>query len=125
MFSIISALEARGIIFVSEGDEGAGVRLKQPELEYINSVRLRGGDVIIPMKFRGQKFSAVVPREVIEDLDRTNYASDEERVKAVEAHFPKYLRIAERMVRRPGHVAGELLVLTSDEMESYRLECVA
>lgn len=125
LFSIISALEARGIIFVEEGDEGAGVRLKQPELEYINSVRLRGGDVIIPMKFQGEKFSAVIPHDVIDDLDRTNYATDEQRVKAVEAHFPKYLRIAERMVRRPGHVLGEQLILTWDEMESYRLECVA
>lgn len=125
MFSIISAFDARGITFVEEGHEGAGVRLKQPELEYINSVRLRGGDVIIPMKFRGQKFSAVIPRAVIDDLDCTNYANDEERVKAVEVHFPKYLRIVERIVRRPGHVLGEQLVITSDEMESYRLECVA
>lgn len=124
LFSIISAFEASGITFIEEGDEGAGVRLKQPELEYINSVRLRGGDVIIPMKFRGQKFSAVIPHEVIEDLDRTNYRCDEERVKAVTAHFPKYLRIAERMVRRPGHVLGEQLVLTWKEMESYHLECV-
>jgi hypothetical protein len=76
------------------------------------------------MKFRGQKFSAVIAREVIEDLDRTNYAVAEDRVKAVEAHFWKYLRVAERMVRRPGHVLGEKLVLTSDEIESYRMECV-
>ncbi len=125
MFSIISAFEARGVTFVEEGELGAGVRLKQPELEYTKSVRLRGGDVIIPMKFRGQKFSAVVPREVIDDLDGANYAVDEERVKAVEVHFPKYLRIAERMVRRSGHVLGEQLILTSDEMEAYRLDCVA
>ena len=124
LFSIISTFEARGVAFVEEGEFGAGVRLKQPELEYINSVRLRGGDVIIPMKFRGQKFSAVVPHEVIDDLDRTNYALDEDRVKAVEAHFPKYLRIAERMVRRLNHVLGDHLILTSNEMEAYRLECL-
>ena len=125
MFSIISAFEARGVTFVDEGELGAGVRLKQPELEYINSVRVRGGDVIIPMKFRGQKFSAVVPREVIDDLDGTNYWNDEDRVKAVTAHFPKYLRVAERIVRRPGHALGEQLVLTADEMEAYQLDCVA
>ncbi|MBP9157153.1 MAG: helix-turn-helix transcriptional regulator [Sphingobium sp.] len=125
MFSIISAFEARGVTFVDEGELGAGVRLKQPELEYINSVRMRGGDVIIPMKFRGQKFSAVVPREVIDDLDHTTYGTDEDRAKAVTAHFPKYLRIAERIVRRPGHELSKQLILTSDEMESYRLECVA
>ncbi len=124
MFSIISAFEARGVTFVDEGELGAGVRLKQPELEYINSVRMRGGDVIIPMKFRGKKFSAVVPHEVIDDLDRTTYGTDEDRVKAVTAHFPKYLRIAERIVRRPGHELGEQLILTSNEMEAYRLECV-
>lgn len=125
MFSIISAFEARGVTFVEDGAQGAGVRLKQPELEYVNSVRLRGGDVIIPMKFRGQRFSAIVPREVIDDLDRTNYATEKERVKAVEIHFPKYLRVAERMVRRPDCVLGEQLILTYDEMEAYRLECVA
>ncbi len=125
MFSIISAFEARGVTFVKEGELGAGVRLKQPELEYINSVRVRGGDVIIPMKFRGQKFSAVVPREVIDDLDGTNYGNDEDRVKAVTAHFPKCLRVAERIVRRSDHSLGEQLVLTADEMEAYELDCVA
>jgi DNA-binding XRE family transcriptional regulator len=124
MFSIISAFEARGISFVEEGELGAGVQLREPELEYINSVRLRGGNVIIPMKFRGKKFSAVVPSEVIDDLDHANYERDEDRVKAVEVHFPKYLRIAERIVRRSNHVLGDQLILTSMEMEAYRLECV-
>ena len=100
------------------------MRLTQPELEYINSVRLRGGDVIIPMKFRGQRFSAVVPQEVIDDLDQENYTLDTDRVKAVEFHFPKYLCIAERIVRRSNHVLYDQLILTSDEMEAYRRECV-
>lgn len=124
LFSIISAFEARGVTFVEEGELGAGVRLTQPELEYINSVRLRGGDVIIPMKFRGQRFSAVVPQEVIDDLDQENYTLDTDRVKAVEFHFPKYLCIAERIVRRSNHVLYDQLILTSDEMEAYRRECV-
>jgi DNA-binding XRE family transcriptional regulator len=123
MFSIVSAFEASGVIFVQEGDLGAGVRLKQPELEYINSVRLRGGDVVIPMKFRGHKFSAIVPREVIDDLDRTNYANDEERVRAVEVHFPKYLSVAERMLRRSNDVPENQLILTSEEMEAYCRDC--
>lgn len=123
MFSIISVFEARGIVFLGNDDEGAGVRLKQPELEYINSVRLRDNNVFIPMKFKGQKFSFVIPREVIDDLDRTNYADDQDRVKAVEAHFPKYLRVAERIVRRHGYVIEEYVILSWEDLEAYRDEC--
>ena len=124
IFSIVSAFEASGIEFIQDGDLGSGVRFATPRLEYVNSVRAAGGDVIIPMRYMGTKFTAIIARETIEDLDQTRYPSGDERVKAVERNFPIYLRATERIIQRMGRNLGDKLTVTSDEVVAYRNECI-
>ena len=119
MFSIISSFEAGGIAFIEDGELGSGVRFAIPKLEYINSARAVGGDVVIPMRFAGQRFAAVISREAIEDFDGTTYSSGEERIKAVERKFPIYLRAAERLVQRQGSNFGDKLLITFADLDAY------
>lgn len=124
LFSIISALEASGIAFIRDGDLGSGVRFATPKLEYVNSVRVAGGDVVIPMRYMGTKFIAIITRNAIEDLDQTTYSSGEERVKAVERKFPTYLRATERLVQRQQGSLGDKLIVTYEDVEAYKDECL-
>jgi DNA-binding XRE family transcriptional regulator len=124
LFSIISAFEASGIAFIQDDDLGSGVRFATPKLEYVNSVRAAGGDVVIPMRYVGRKFAAIITRNAIDDFDQTTYSSGEDRVKAVERNFPIYLRAIERMVQREGANLEEKLIVTYDEIEAYRNECL-
>jgi transcriptional regulator with XRE-family HTH domain len=98
LVSIVSTLEAAGVAFIPEHDEGAGVRFRKVELEYSNTVKTRDHDVLLSVRYRGEPFRVVIPREVTDDIDRTNYRTTEQRVKAVQSHLPIFLRAAEEAI---------------------------
>jgi transcriptional regulator with XRE-family HTH domain len=100
MVSIVSAFEAAGVAFIPENGEGAGVRFRKVELEYSRTVRPDGSDIILSVRYRGQPYAVVIGREVIDDIDRTNYRSPTDRVKAVQNHLPIFLRAAEEKIAR-------------------------
>jgi hypothetical protein len=98
MISITSALEAAGVAFIPESGEGAGVRFRKVELEYSRTVRPDGDDIILSVRYRGQPYSVSIGRDVINDIDRTNYRNATQRAKAVQAHLPIFLRAAEQKI---------------------------
>lgn len=98
LVSIMNTFEAAGLSFIPENGEGAGVRFRKVELEYIKSVKDRNGDIAIPVRYRGQRLTLIAPREVIDDMDCVNYAIPEERAQAVTKHLPKYLVAAESKI---------------------------
>lgn len=113
LVSIVSALEAAGVAFIPENGEGAGVRFRKVELEYSNTVKVRHDDVLLSVRYRGEPYRVVIPRAVIDDIDRTSYRTADLRVKAVQNHLPLFLRAAEEAI-----VSGQEAV--SDEVILHR-----
>ena len=96
LVALIAALEAAGIEFIGENGGGAGVRLRKLELEYNSSSVTPDGDgVSLAVRYKGEDFRASVPREVLDDLDRTNYRTFADRVLALQNHLPLILRAVE------------------------------
>lgn len=102
--SIVSALEAAGVAFIRENDEGAGVRFRKVELEYNTNVKPRDGGVVVSVRYRGTPYSIVISQEIIDDIDRTIYNTFEAKVIAVQNHFPVFLRAAEETI-----ISGQIL----------------
>src|SRR5271156_1580981 len=73
LVSIVSALEAAGVAFIPENGEGAGVRFRKIELEYSNTVKTRDHDVLLSVRYKGQPYRVVIPREITDDIDRTTH----------------------------------------------------
>jgi len=111
LVSIVSALEAAGVQFISENGGGAGVRFRKVELEYSKTVRHNGDDMILSVKYRGSPYSVVISREIIDDIDRTNYATVEQRVTAVQNHLPIFLRATEEKIIGEGTMDQNRIVL--------------
>lgn len=95
MVSIRSTLEAAGIELVEENGGGVGVRFRKIELEYSRNLKVDWDGVTFRVRYRGKRYSVRVPRDVIDDLNRTSYKTPEECGKAVEKNFPIFLRAAE------------------------------
>ncbi len=102
LLSIRSALEAAGVAFLSDGgeDEGAGVRFRKVRIEYSRTLRQEGYDFILSVRYKGTPYSVVLPRAVIDDLDRASSRSDGDRRKALGDHLPKFLLAAEGKIAR-------------------------
>jgi transcriptional regulator with XRE-family HTH domain len=115
LVSIISALEAAGVEFIPENGEGAGVRFRKVELEYSKAVKPSGDGIIIPVRYRGKPYSAFISREVLDDLDHTNYRTSEDRRMAVQNHLPVFLRATEQAIIN-GHISdGDYIVLSHNK----------
>jgi transcriptional regulator with XRE-family HTH domain len=95
LVAIIAALEAAGLQFIPENGGGAGVRFRKVELQYSNAVSPDGDGVSLSVRFRETDYRAAISREVLDDLDRTNYRTFETRVLAVQNHLPLLLRAIE------------------------------
>jgi transcriptional regulator with XRE-family HTH domain len=115
LVSIVSALEAAGVAFISENGEGAGVRFRKVELEYSNTVKTRHEDVLLSVRYRGEPYRIVIPREIVDDIDRTSYHSTEQRIKAVQNHLPIFLRVAEEMIIARQNATSDELILHRDQ----------
>ncbi len=99
MNAIHSALHAAGIEFISEEeDRGVGVRFRKIELEYSRNLKAHDAGVLLSVRYKGTPYTVLIPRDVIDDIDRTDYRTFEERGKAVERHFPLHLCTAENAI---------------------------
>jgi transcriptional regulator with XRE-family HTH domain len=114
MVSIVSALEAAGVAFIPENGEGAGVRFRKVELEYLKNLRESGSDLILSVKHRGRSYAVVIPREILDDIDRTNYGTARERMQSVQKHFPLFLRVTEEAILAGRASDRGEITLTSD-----------
>lgn len=95
LLAIVAALEAAGVAFIPENGEGAGVRFRKRLLEFSNAVSPDGDGVSLSVRYQDQAYRALVSREILDDLDRTNYRTFEARVGAVQRHLPLILRSVE------------------------------
>jgi transcriptional regulator with XRE-family HTH domain len=114
LVSIVSSLEAAGVAFIPENGEGAGVRFRKVELEYSNTVKIRDHDVLLSVRYRGDPYRVVIPREVTDDIDRTNHRTTDQRVKAVQNRLPIFLRAAEEAIISGQYANAEEVILHHD-----------
>jgi transcriptional regulator with XRE-family HTH domain len=114
LVSIVSALEAAGVAFIPENGEGAGVRFRKVELEYSNTVKTRDHDVLLSVRYRSVPYRVVIPRDVTDDIDRTNYRTTDDRVKAVHNHLPIFLRAAEETIISGQYATTDEVILHHD-----------
>lgn len=99
MISIASALEAAGITFIGEDDEGAGVRFRKVEIEYNTNLKVLDIGLSMSIRYKGEPYQVVVPDEVLNDLDRTNYYTVEDKKKSFSEHLPVFLCAAEDSIK--------------------------
>jgi transcriptional regulator with XRE-family HTH domain len=117
--SIVSTLETAGVAFISEDGDGGGVgaRFREIKLEHSPTSRpVNGGDDVgIAVRYVGQRYLAVIPREVIDDIDGAHYPTFEARVEAVQKHLPIYLAALERkLAAAPDQPEGQVVVRSID-----------
>jgi len=95
LLAIRASLEAAGVEFIPENGGGAGVRFRKVELEFESTAIPDGDGVLIPVRFRQVPYRATVTREVLDDLDRTNHRTFDERAASASKHLPLILRAIE------------------------------
>jgi transcriptional regulator with XRE-family HTH domain len=115
LVSIVSALEAEGVAFISESGEGegAGVRLRKIELEYTSALKIRDKDVLLSVRYRAQPYRIVIPRRITDDIDPTLSLTADQRIEAVQARLPIFLRAAEKAL-----ATGQYAASTEVELDS-------
>ena len=118
LLSMTSAFEAAGVAFIGDDEAGAGVRFRKVELEYSRTVKpLDGGENIgMPVQYRGVRYVAVIPRELIDDLDRAHFRTFEERAEAVGRHQALYLVAIENLLSAGREFADNRIVLRASDL---------
>ncbi len=115
--SIIASLEQAGVQFIPEdvpAGLGPGVRLRELVLEYSNTLRPDGWDLIFPVRFKGQSCQVTITREIIDDIVRGNLPTPDQRIKAVEANLPKFLSAVEQHISAVAQVPPAITLTMSD-----------
>lgn len=113
LLSIISAFEAAGLAFIEEdGSGGVGVRFRRVELEYSKSLRTRGDDLVLLAKYRGTRVDVLLPAELLDDMDRANHRTTEQRLEAAQEYLHQILIAAEARLSRSEAPAPNTLVLS-------------
>ncbi len=74
------------------------MRFRKVELEYSNTVKIRDHNTLLSVRYRGEPYTVVIPREVSDDIDHTNHRTPDQRVKAVQNRLPIFLRAAEEAI---------------------------
>jgi transcriptional regulator with XRE-family HTH domain len=118
LLSMMSTFEAAGVAFIPDGEDsegGAGVRFRKVELEYSRTLRPDGWDLVLPVRHRGKRYSVVIGRGIIDDIDRASYRTEAERVKAVQNHLPQFLRAAEEKIVRSDVLDDDRVLLTRSD----------
>jgi len=123
LIAVERTLRAAGVAFIGNdgrgGDVGggAGVRFREVAIEYSRSLRpdVTGG-VGIPVRYRGYHYVVVVPREISEDIDRTQFRTVDEQAKSVAKHLPIYLGVAESILARGGVHKQNRIIITAESL---------
>jgi len=115
--SIIASLEQAGVQFIPEDVKaglGPGVRLRELVLEYSNTLRPNGWDLIFPVRFKGQACQVTITREIIDDIVRGNLPTPDQRVKAVQDRLPVFLGAVEKHLSETAKVPPAITLTMSD-----------
>jgi transcriptional regulator with XRE-family HTH domain len=118
MVSLITTMEAAGVTFLPESDEGegAGVRFRKLELEYTRDARLQDGGLVFSLRYRGSPHRLRVPREALDDLGELRMASDGERIRVAQDHLGRIMRTAELKLERGEYNDDGTVLLTSTDL---------
>ena len=115
--AIQASFQAAGVAFIGEEDGGAGVRFRKVEIEHSRSLRADpSGDICVPMRYRGEPYTIVVPRQIIFGLDKTIYQTIAEQADAVSRRLPLFLNIAETVLLKGNALADNRIVIGWDNM---------
>ena len=98
LLALQSAIEVAGIEFIPDNGGGVGVRFRKVVIEYSRNVKTDNDKVILRVRYRGHPYTVVIPYDVIDDIDRSDYRTDKEFGKALEKKLPIYLRVAEKKI---------------------------
>lgn len=109
ILSIISSLEAAGIEFIIENEGGAGVKFRKVELEFIKEIKTDPDGVTLRVRYSGTKYLVRIPCEVVDDIDRTHYSTQDEMGIAVNKKLPIFLRATEETIIL-GHISDNNIV---------------
>lgn len=115
--SIIASLEHAGVQFIPEDVQvglGPGVRLRKLALEYSNTLRADGWNLIFPVRFKGQACQVIITREIIDDIVRGNVPTPHQRIKAVEGRLPQFLAAVEQHLNSVAKVPSTVTLTMSD-----------
>jgi hypothetical protein len=88
---IQSALEEAGVEFIPENGGGAGVRLREVELEYNRTVRAGIDGVVMRLRYRGRDLMVTFPRAIVDDIGHLTSSTDVERAGVVTKRLPVFL----------------------------------
>lgn len=115
MLSLRMTLEAGGVEFLPEADDGAGagVRLRVRQLEHTKDARMLDGGLLFNLRYRGEPFRLHVTREALDDLGHLGSASDGDRVKVAQGHLGQIMRMAELKLNRGEASADGRVILCS------------
>jgi DNA-binding XRE family transcriptional regulator len=119
--AIIASLEQAGVAFVPEDIKkglGAGVRQRKLELEYSRELRTvltqEGWDLIFPVRYKGQACRVTIPREIIDDIARGNFATTDQQVKVVQNRLPEVLSAIETRLAAADQVPKQMTLTMRD-----------
>ena len=121
LISITCALEARGVAFIEEDDQGqgGGVRFRERKLEYTKTLRPATEGLRWPVRYEGEDFSVIIPTEVIEDIsediDQANEPTWEMQAKAISNHLAVFSVIVEKEISFGRISNGNFVFLTHDK----------
>jgi DNA-binding XRE family transcriptional regulator len=117
MISIVSTLEAAGVEFLPETQDGAGagVRLRKVELQFSKEGRMLDGGILFALKFKGASHQLFVPREVLDDLGQLVGGKDGDRVRVASEYLGLIMRAAElKLARLPVQSADRVVLGAND-----------
>jgi DNA-binding XRE family transcriptional regulator len=117
MISLVTTLEAAGVEFLPETDDGAGagVRRRKLELEYSKDARMLDGGVVFPLRYKGSAHRLYVTREALDDLGHLGNAEDGERARVAQEHLGQIMRMAELKLEQGEYSEdGRVLLRSAD-----------
>lgn len=114
MNSIIGTLEAAGVEFLPETEDGvgAGVRLRKVELQFSRDARQIDNGLQFTLKFKGSGYQLFVPREVLDDFGHLVGGKDADRGRIGSERLGVIMRAAELKLARGETQPGERVFLT-------------
>ena len=119
IISITCALEAAGVAFIQEDNQGVGVRFRELKLEYTRTLRPVAGGLCLRVRYGGEDFSVIIPTDVIEDIDEDIGQADdltwEMQAKAVSNRLHVFLQVAEGEISAGRISDDNCVVLTHDK----------
>ena len=117
MVSIVGTLEAAGVEFLPETDDGvgAGVRLRRVEIQYVKDARRLEGGLVWPVRFKGETYSLYVSRDLLDDLGHLRGGSDSDRERVAAERLGLIMRAAElRLARGDIEPRARIMLIYAD-----------